>query len=171
MLPSGHIAAGYLVSLAAAKALQTSDPRLIAFGTFMAFAPDLDLFYKFSQVKRFYFDKDSDNAETTHRRLVTHAPLVYLLISLGLLVFSRELAVMFFVGSWSHFILDSSGYGIPWLYPFSKKLFSVMPINEETRSNGIGFIDYWVKFIKFYAKRPEFYLEILIIIIAVIVLI
>lgn len=167
MLPTGHIAAGYLVSEAVAKALHTSDPRLVALGTFMAFAPDLDMFYKFLQVKRFYLDKESDNEKTTHRRLITHAPLIYLSAAAVLFLFSREAAVMFLAGSWSHFILDTSGYGIPWLYPFTEKLYTLNPVKEETRSRGRGFTSYWLDFLRFYSKRPEFYLELLLILIAV----
>lgn len=176
MLPPGHIAAGYLVSLGVAQLLVHNyrlldDPGLIAFGALVAAAPDLDLFYKFFQVKRFYLDKESDNERTTHRRLISHAPLIYLAVAaIAFLLGSdlvKALSIMFLAGTWSHFILDTSGYGIAWLYPFSSKLFTLKPINEETRSNGSGFTDYWMKFLNFYSRRPEFYLEILIILLAV----
>lgn len=180
MLPTGHIAAGYLASLGVANLLAhkfnpLDDPSLIVFGTLIAAAPDLDLFYKFWRVRRFYFDKDSDNEKTTHRRLISHAPLLYLSLAAVAFFLGNEfvkaLSIMFLAGTWSHFILDSSGYGIPWLYPFSDKLFTLKPINEETRSNGTNFTDYWIRFLGFYSRRPEFYLEILIIITAVIVFI
>jgi membrane-bound metal-dependent hydrolase YbcI (DUF457 family) len=183
VLPSGHIAAGYLVSLGAAELLGSqfpplTEPSLIAFGTFMAFSPDLDMFYKFFRVKRFYFTSETDNPDNTHRHLLSHAPLLYLAV--GLLAFLvgwqfgwvllQSLAILFVLGSWSHFLLDSSGYGIKWLWPFNRKLYTVYPLHERQYDES-SFLRYWTNAVKQYLTRPESWLEILIILTAVAVFI
>ena len=179
MLPPGHITGGYLAALAAAKLFGQDIPELnsasfIAFGAFMGFAPDLDTFYKFHEAGRMY-DQEK-GMDDSHRRYHSHAPLFYLAIAALLFMAGisarstalQAFAVMFLVGSWSHFFLDtfeSSGHGIRWLFPFTDRVFSFFPMLFKKAVGGNNFFEYWITFVKHYARRPEFYLEIAIIII------
>lgn len=76
---------------------------------------------------------------------------------------------MLWLGSWTHFLLDSIEYGIMWLWPLSSKVYAlkdpelVLPI-YETR-----FIPYWWQSVRKYTKFYSFYLEVLIIITALII--
>ena len=56
MLPTGHIAAGFLTAHALIKILKpdldaSQVNQLLAFGAFWGFAPDLDVFYSFARQK------------------------------------------------------------------------------------------------------------------------
>lgn len=185
MLPPGHIAGGYLASLAAVGLLglkipELQIPSMTALGTFMAFAPDLDMFRGFARAGKMH-NYESD-ANQDHRYFFTHVPIIYLLAALGLFAWGvlqdsgsfQAAAIVFLVGSWSHFILDSlesSGSGIKWFWPISNKLYSVFPKTQSSKSDKDGFWKFWIGFVKSYTKHPEFYLEVLIIIVALIVVI
>ena len=180
MLPTGHIAGGYLASLGAARALgvnipDLAEPAFIAMGVFMAFAPDLDMFYSFYRKRRLYLDEESSRPGINHRHYVSHAPLLHLVISafivlVGIFLDSggiQAAGVMWLFGTWSHFFLDSFGYGITWLWLFSDRVYSLYNTGDKISVPGTSFFQYWIDFLKSYIKRPEFYLEILVIVIAV----
>src|SRR3989338_6100078 len=182
MLPTGHIAGGYLASIAAAKIFGAELPELsqdsmIAFGAFMGFAPDLDMFYSFYRKKRMYFDENSANPEINHRHYNTHAPLLHLSIALAIFILGAVThspwvqagGVMWLAGTWSHFFLDSFGYGITWLAPISSKVYSFYNSGNKISVPGRGFFQYWGDFLKAYSKRLEFYLELIVVIIALMV--
>jgi hypothetical protein len=124
-----HIAAGYIVSKVLVNNLPETDISLITkFAVFGSLAPDVDgLFGK--QVK-------------DHRKTPFHAPLVWLLFLLitSLVAFfagARQTLVFilaFSLGALSHLFLDwFSGRttGIRIFYPFSKKQYSLFPIEPE----------------------------------------
>lgn len=79
-----------------------------------AIFPDIDVVY-------YYFF----NAQAGHRENITHTFLLYLILSLILLFFSSKAALAVFVGSFSHLLVDSLGYGVGWLWPFSKELYGL----------------------------------------------
>ena len=176
MLPPGHIAAGYLTAEVLLKITRPDLPaeqinQLILWGMFFGFAPDLDMFYAFFKEKAFIV-KDLKNHN--HRKYYSHAPILWL--GAGLLIcflapsaYVKFIGLMLWLGSWTHFLLDSVEYGIMWLWPFSSKVYAlkdpelVLPI-YETR-----FIPYWWQSVKQYAKFYSFYLEVLIIITALII--
>ena len=172
MLPPGHFASGYL----AAKALLRVVPYhftpaqqhgLIEFGVLAGALPDVDMFYSFFKVSGITFKDDSIN----HRRFVSHAPIVWLVLGLVLFLVARSpyyktMAIMLWLGAWIHFLLDSIDYGIMWLWPFSTKIYAIYNkqwTNESTSSNPIR---YWWEFMKRYVQLPTFYVEVIIIIIA-----
>jgi membrane-bound metal-dependent hydrolase YbcI (DUF457 family) len=127
MTPATHTAVGFLI----VKTLDTFGvipPEIkreaYAIGIFAANLPDFDILY-FRKIKG-------------HRDSLFHAPIFWLLITLSLFLFSISfrlsivylLTLIFFLGLFSHFILDSidSSHGIPWLGPFKKNKYS---INEK----------------------------------------
>lgn len=177
MLPPGHIAAGFLTAYGFVKIIKPDlDPsqinQLLALGAFAGFVPDLDEFWVFFKEKSFTV---RDIAKNDHRNLVSHAPLFWLLAGMVIFVLSkgafvREIGIIVWLCSWSHLALDTIEHGIMWLWPFSKKQFFLFKVELENIKDP-GFWNYWARYIKIYAKRKSFYLEILIIFITLIVLV
>lgn len=176
MLPPGHVAAGYLTALAAIKIFnpnfdQHQVNQLLLLGMFWGFAPDLDVFYAFFKIRGF----TSDINKADHRKFVSHAPFLWLAAGIVLYVivsdpFWKFNAILIVAGSWSHFLLDSIEYGIPWLWPVSHKLYALInPGKQSFFATEKSFFKHWLSFVKFYITRPTFYLELLVIVIAVVV--
>jgi len=129
MVLPGHIAGGYLAAeailLLAHPALPASQlTALLIIGTLAGEAPDIDLIWFYLEHR---FNK-TVNVEG-HRDYVTHAPLVWVIISLIIAVigmaahsvFTEYIGWMILAGSMSHFILDSIEYGVTWLWPLTNK--------------------------------------------------
>jgi hypothetical protein len=176
MLPPGHIAAGYLTALAAIKIFkpdfdQQQINQLLVLGMFWGFAPDLDVFYSFYKLKSF----TSDINKADHRKFVSHSPLLWLAVGIIFYFFVSSPflkfnALVFVAGSFSHFILDSIEYGIPWLWPFKSRLFAIInPGKKIFEVKEKSFFKHWTAFVKFYITRPTFYFELLIISLFVII--
>jgi len=179
MLLPGHLAGGYLATLALVKLTnsgldQSQINHLLILGAIAGAIPDWDHIVSFIQTKAIQLPKDERHS---HRNLFTHTPLFWLFISVVVylltqnLAFGSYFALTVLVGSWSHFFLDTFVHGIQWLWPFSRKKYAfldqgVRPDYEEPR-----FWAYWWKFLKWYTRFLCFYLEVLITIVALIVLI
>jgi hypothetical protein len=172
MLPPGHIAGGYLVSRVLQKLVPYSFTNkqkkwLSAAGAFFGFMPDLDFFYAFFKIKSFTIDVH----EIDHRTFITHTPLPWLV--LGLLIFAsakkpftKAMGLMLWLGTWSHFALDSIEHGVRWLWPLNSNLYSVTSVSERIEHTG-GFWSFWWNVVLWYGHNSvTFYFEILIIIIA-----
>jgi membrane-bound metal-dependent hydrolase YbcI (DUF457 family) len=171
MLPPGHIAAGFLT----AKALlhfthpnlnASQQTQLLWWGMFFGFAPDLDSFIVFAKEKSFTFRNPEKN---NHRRLTSHAPMLWMIVGLGVYFISRSeyfriLGLLLWLCSWSHFILDSIEYGIMWLWPFNKENWALKDRGVGEKIEGKNFFDYWLNFLKFYASSWTFYVEIVLLI-------
>lgn len=174
MLPSGHIAAGYLVAEAilqiAKPALSHSqNVHLLWWGAFFGFTPDLDMFYAFWRAKGFTLPRK----EVNHRFYLTHRPMVWLAASLLIWLFAtspfwKTFALVVWLGSWSHFILDSLRVGVMWLWPFSNKFYALYKPGEREGTSRKSFYDYWMWFLNFYTTDHPvtFYLEILVLVAA-----
>lgn len=176
MLPPGHIAAGYLTAEAL---LHFTHPNLTAvqqnqlllWGMLFGFIPDIDTFIGFVREKTFWGVSEKNN----HRKFVTHAPIIWLAMGLIVVVIApneywKYVGLLLWLGSWSHFILDSIQYGIMWLWPFSNRIYAFKDReNAYIKSNldDAGFIKYWWGFVKAYGQTLSCFLEILIIIIAI----
>ncbi len=179
MLPPGHIAAGYLTAKIVTGSLQynltaSQINELSLIGAIVAFLPDLDFFFAFAKLKAFRID----NKIVNHRKLLTHAPIIWLLV--GLIIFfsassdfGKALGLVFWLSSWSHFILDS-GEGIMWLWPFTKR-FLPLPTSYYQRKYEFkhkeykSFWKYWFNLaVKDYCSFTGI-IEILIILTALIV--
>ena|SRR3989344_8724673 len=177
MLPTGHIAAGYLLAKSILAINQPSfDPNeqalLGLIGGFSGFAPDLDMFYAFIKERGFH----QTGLKFNHREFITHTPIFWLVIStvvalVGRDFFWRYIAVAIFVGSWSHLILDSTFVGIRWLYPFSKKFYALKNPGQAEPNLVKGFFNHWFNLVKMYYHTTPltFLAEIILVIVAVII--
>lgn len=171
MLPPGHIAGGFLAAEALIKIAKPNLPlaqlhQLLYWGMFFGFAPDLDMFWEFLQEKAFII-KDLKNHN--HRKLLSHAPLLWLIAGLLIYFFATNeyikcVGLLVWLGSWSHFILDSIEYGIMWLWPFSKKIYAFKDPELVLPNTETGFFKYWWTSVKLYTKFISFYLEIVVLI-------
>jgi|GEM_PF-480458 len=165
MLPPGHIAAGFLTATALIKITypQVSGlelTHLLWWGIFFGFAPDLDMFYSFAKSKAF----KTDPSKGSHRLYFSHAPVLWLLAGVSIFFilsdpFWKFVGLLLWLGSWSHFLLDSIQYGIMWLWPLSHKVYSLFPVTNQAGVDSHmqaamrkSFIGYWLIFLKEYAK-------------------
>ncbi|MDR3642250.1 MAG: metal-dependent hydrolase [Candidatus Doudnabacteria bacterium] len=175
MLPPGHIAAGFLTAEAL---LHFTHPELsplqqnqmLWWGMFFGFAPDLDYFWIFFREQAFTIKNSQKN---NHRRLISHAPILWLIAGLLIYFLSRSayiqtVGLLVWLASWSHLILDSVEDGIMWLWPLSKKQFALsFPPNIIVQDR--RFFRHWWSFFQQYLKRLTFYLEVLTILTALII--
>jgi hypothetical protein len=113
------------------------DPSVthVLIGIVFALLPDLDFAYHYlrtSQVSAY-------KGHIEDHRDGLHYPLLYLPIGSGLtwLLFGEEWAVLFFLGSLSHFLHDSVGigWGIKWLFPFTSKNYKFFCEKDGELSN------------------------------------
>lgn len=176
MVLPGHLAGGYiaataLLALSHAALSPHETLGIIVIGTLAGEAPDIDLAW-FSFKHLILKSRDKDD----HRNYVTHAPAVWLLISLviagaGFLagsLFIEFIGWAVLVGSWSHFILDSIEHGVMWLWPFSKKRFCLIKHAEKEEPESRGSVGYYWRFItKDYPKTATMYVEIAVTVIAI----
>ncbi|MBI5530332.1 MAG: metal-dependent hydrolase [Candidatus Doudnabacteria bacterium] len=176
MLPPGHVAAGYLTAQALLKIVKPELPQaeinqLLWWGFFWGFAPDLDNFAAFLKVKSFYYNK-KDNS--IHRQFYTHIPVLWLLAGLAVYFLAANaywqmFGLLIWLGSWSHFLLDSIEYGVMWLWPFNKELWAFKNRGVKKQIDGESFFRYWTSFLKLYVTRLTFYIEIIILVCALVV--
>lgn len=175
MLWFGHLAFGYLTSLMFLFLFGTdfseSQLRLITLVViFSAIIPDFDIIYSYFKFKSLRYQKG-----TSHRNWISHSPICYLII--GILIFFifnfsfySFLGLAFIFGSFSHFIADSVQYGVMWLYPFSKKRYSLITPKKDSflfyeKTNSF-FKYYWNLLTKVYMKGANFYIEVIVIALA-----
>jgi hypothetical protein len=173
MLPPGHVAGGYLLARLVALAVPTLvNPLFFIYTAIFAFIPDLDMFVAFFKDKKLIH---GDTDAGTHRKFISHAPLVYLAVYIGWIILfpaSSLVAHAFILGTWSHFLLDSfapSKFAIRWLYPFSSKGYSFQ-LDPVIFLPEAPFFKFWIRFLKEYARVFTFKLEAVIILSAIIIL-
>ncbi len=173
MLLPGHIAFGYLASKAALHSIDLpaheADIALLI-GVISSVAPDLDLLYFFLRKRSLKLQDDS-----SHRTLLSHAPLLWLASAIALALFGQSefwiaVGLAIWAGSWSHFAGDSIEYGIMWLWPFSKRQFSLRKISEAGPSEKSLPRFYWRYFCDIYARNWTFWMEVTIICLAIFIL-
>ena len=147
---------------------------LYVIGLIASEGPDFDLI-------KFFFEHRSMKLQKadSHRKYWSHAPLVWLMASLTIVLagyiagsqFTSYIGWTILFGSWSHFIFDSIEYGIMWLWPFSKKPFYLHTAPVENIDERKGTLAYYWTFIwKYYLRLWTFYLEIAVILLALWVL-
>ena len=175
MLPPGHIAAGYLTTYALLKVThQNFSPeqttQLLWWGALFGFLPDIDSFVAFAREKAFMVKNQKNN----HRKQFTHAPLLWFIFGMIVVLLApnsywRYVGLLLWLASWSHFLLDSIQYGIMWLWPFSNRIFALRDRERDFQIQDNSFFGYWSTFVKAYANTVSFYLEVLIILIALVI--
>lgn len=179
MLPPGHIAGGYLVVRAILAVTHPAlsiieQQRLLWWGMFFAFAPDLDMFAVFFKTKRFV----APNGER-HRKFWSHAPIVWLVGGLAIFFFGFTQNNLFFeyigivawLSSWSHFVFDTIQHGVMWLWPWGKEPMALFDRGIRDDIPLQAFLSYWTKAVKFYMTRLaiSFVSELTVIIVALFV--
>ena len=156
MLPPGHFAAGYLIAKAVVAIAQPNlTPHqlqaLLLAGGFFGFAPDLDMFYMFWKERGL----KQTGAGGSHRAFLSHTPSVWLVAALSVALFGHTrfwyfLALIMWLCSWSHFLLDSTVMGIRWFYPFSKKFYALKNPGLERKNLAVGFFRHWGNLLAMY---------------------
>ncbi|MFA6315079.1 MAG: metal-dependent hydrolase [Candidatus Paceibacterota bacterium] len=178
MVLPGHIAGGYLITKAlfsiAPPSLSPEEISILLFlGTISGEIPDIDLIFSLSTK---YFK--SKFLKFDHREHITHAPIFWFTLCLFMLfvgyvsdsTFVVWASVAIFLGTMSHFLLDSIEYGIRWLWPFTKRRYALIANPNANRPREPVTVFYYLNYIKTeYIVRFSFYAEIAITIIAIIV--
>lgn len=177
MLPTGHIAAGYLTAeallhFAHPAVTPEQKTQLLWWGVFWGFAPDIDVFYYFFSNKTLLVA--GGGSKKDHRSYLSHAPILWLIAGLLIYFFAgsiylKYIGLLLWLGSWSHFLLDSIDYGIMWLWPFDKKIYALFNQNVKRPVSEKNFFAHVWKYLKLYTKMATFYLEIIVIVTALIV--
>ena len=96
MLPTGHVAGGYLTGIVLLKILKPEfNPNeingLIVWAVFFGFAPDLDVFWFFFKNKTMLVASSTN--ETSHRKFIGHAPLLWLVVGFGIYFLANDLYI------------------------------------------------------------------------------
>ncbi len=144
---------------------------MLWWGMFFGFSPDIDEFYYFIKNKNLLVSGE-EGVRQNHRQYYSHAPILWLIAGLLVYLFARsvfvrELGMLLWLGSWSHFLLDSIEYGIMWLWPFSSTIYALKNREVKFVITERRFLQHSIEFLKLYSKRLSFYLEVLIIISAI----
>jgi hypothetical protein len=176
MLPSGHVAAGFLTGVVLLKFshtifLPSEVNSLLWLSVFFGFAPDIDVFFVFFKTSSLLVCGDE---KVNHRKYFTHAPILWLIAGLAVYFladseFYKHVGLIIWLASWSHFILDSIEHGVMWLWPLSNKVFALKSTGQRHVISEKNFFKHTWEFLKFYTTRLSFYLEVLIILIALII--
>lgn len=120
-------------------------------GILFVLLPDSDFVYFFFKRR-----KDKNRPGDYKHRDYIHYPLLYLSIGslLFYLIFGKEVAVLFCFCSLAHFIHDSIaiGWGIKWLFPFSKNNFAFLYLHSGKKKGGLKKLIF-----SFDEKSLEFY--------------
>ncbi|MFZ6035159.1 MAG: metal-dependent hydrolase [Patescibacteria group bacterium] len=171
MTPFAHVAAGYLTTQIVDllyPGLNFNSPGIIVTGIIAGNIPDLD----FLVVKN----------KLHHRDTWTHAPIMWAVVILVLLLIAKYLnndtffpyVLAFSLGVTSHFFTDwyaareKDHGGIRLLYPFSKKHFGMLKLKEPLITEDKDFD--LVKYAKYYMENAFlFYSEVVLIILGVVV--
>lgn len=104
----------------------------ILFGVVFSLLPDVDTIFHLRSGKEVGSHKGHDHRD------FWHYPLIYIPIGTILFAFiSFPYAFLFAVASFIHFLHDSIGigWGVQWLYPFSKNHFSFLYHYDSSRNN------------------------------------
>lgn len=134
-----HIPAGYLTTLALQKKFKNH--RYLWIGLIGSVFPDLDLIYFYLISKR----------QVAHHEYWSHIPSFWLSIAvLTFLIIKitkknqwKFPAILFFVGIFSHMILDSIAAPIHWLFPFFDRDFQLIDVPAVYNWWVLNFILHW----------------------------
>ncbi len=88
MLPTGHIAAGFLTAEAVIHFVHPAitlhqQHQLLLWGMFFGFAPDLDEFYYFIKNKNLLVSGE-EGVKKNHRQYYSHTPVLWLIAGLSI---------------------------------------------------------------------------------------
>jgi inner membrane protein len=135
-----HLPAGYLLGRFAQCQLSSKSFTLMGASILGNMAPDFDMLY-------FHF---IDARTTPHHDYFTHWPLFWLAVGASLVAttcLSRRasvvLAMLFFIGTMMHMIMDSVAAPIHWLAPFSNMTVELVTVPATSSNWIISFVYHW----------------------------
>jgi len=177
MLPPGHIAAGYLtaygfIHLSNSPFTPHETNILLLAGAILGALPDIDIIPFFKGRATLYF-----TGSDTHRRYITHAPVLWLILGLTIALeapnpFIRDIGLLIWLAPWGHFVGDSIEYGVRWLWPFSKRYFSLGSYPNRDLKSEKNLVQHYWGIIKIYSRKSlTFPLEVVLVLTALAVLI
>ncbi len=171
MIFPGHLGAGFLTGYAVIKLMHGSTSLsteeiniLLGAGTLLGVAPDSDIIFYFFQKKTLKPEQLS-----AHRKYLTHAPLVWLIVGgtffavsyiFHLGTFWKILSLLLWLCPWSHFICDSLDTGIMWLWPFSTRQYALYNSQSTLDANNTPPPANWRTLFGSYLKNPSAYIEL-----------
>ncbi|MDX9955063.1 MAG: metal-dependent hydrolase [Anaerolineae bacterium] len=125
MTQGGHIGASLVLACAIEHLAfrSTPGPGILVVGALLGNLPDFDA------LAAPFLGHRLGQRRLHHHRFVTHTPLLYLLLSLFIALFSPEWALRVGVLTLFHLVLDSwhTDDGVMWLWPLNKRQFSLWP--------------------------------------------
>jgi hypothetical protein len=119
-------------------------PKVLGLGVLIGLLPDLDALLALI-VGRWH----PGDTQLLHHQYLTHTPLFYLLLALGLwTVTSFEFAVLFAALTLGHLLLDTWGTddGIMWLWPTSKRQLGILSAHLHT--GGVYGLSYYWRYLQ-----------------------
>ena len=140
--PASGLTAAYLTRKIWNKGLDTKEQALLYSSSIItATLPDFDVFYSIY--------KNIEN----HRYYITHKPIFYLGITLGIVFLSfllsgkrkkfvRAFSFIFFLGTLVHILTDSIAGTMMFLYPLSSKIFTLTSVDPiiNTHNNVLAYL-------------------------------
>ncbi len=130
--PAGYINTYFSKKVWFKKLSKKQYIMLLVLGSLLGLLPDIDFLYIYLF-----------SAELSHRELITHSPILYLVGAILLYIiglttrnnFIKSFSFLFFLSPSVHLLLDATTAGIPLMYPFSHKLYGLLMISAL--NNGI----------------------------------
>lgn len=126
------IASGILVAALVSHFFQIPfNASLIFWGVIFNLLPDFDVFILSLNRGLKKTTEPTSTGNILYHRDLFHKPIYFLVISMLLLLFSKQFAMLFFLGTFFHLIHDSIavGWGIQWLWPISKNHTAFFHVN------------------------------------------
>ncbi len=154
-----HLAYPYIISTVVAKTigiqLSLVDSIVLLVSSVI---PDLDYIFVWLKDRINKFSAEIPD----HHTWITHTPFYYLILSVIITFISLSTGILFFIGTFLHFIMDMfyTGDGVRWLRPFSNKEFYV---NNPTRGK------YRKVWLEAYQKLPIWRIDFVFLVIALII--
>ncbi len=146
MTPFGHIGGGLLVATVAEKIILKGEltPALLGIVAFLSILPDLDSMFAF-----LFKNWQPGQKKLDHHEYITHTPIFYIFLSLIIWIgIGKEPSILFLLLTMTHLLLDSYGTddGIMWLWPISKRKYSVFPSNLH--AGGVYGVRYYLRYLR-----------------------
>jgi hypothetical protein len=133
-------------------------PKVLGLGVLIGLLPDLDALLSLVLGRW-----QPGNSQLLHHQYLTHTPLFYLLLALGLwTVTSFEFAVLFAALTLGHLLLDTWGTddGIMWLWPASKRQIGFLAAHLHT--GGAFGLSYYRRYLQAWQTGlPELFLLVI----------
>ncbi|MEK7208157.1 MAG: metal-dependent hydrolase [Patescibacteria group bacterium] len=167
----GHLAAGYLAAKGAialaSPALSPADTHLLSvLGGVVGALPDIDLIPYFLRNHSVELRPDA-----SHRDYLSHAPMLWCFLGLSVAFVAAAplwsmFGVILWLSSWSHFLADTIGGRVAWLWPFTRSRFgfALAPEHAFLKKEDEGARAYYTRlFLTAYVTRPVFWIELLLV--------